>query len=97
MARSVKVLLLKSQHNLIHIFGVSETKLNQIYPNTEFEIHGYRKTFTRDRKENADGGVLVYIKNGISCSRRPDLEHERLECWSQIKPPKSKLFPDWPY
>ena len=36
---------------------------------------------------------MVYVKDGISCSRRTDLEHEHLECiWLEIKPNKSKSF-----
>ena len=39
------------------------------------------------------GGLLVYVKDGICCSRRTDLENESLKCiWLEIKPVKSKPF-----
>lgn len=86
-------LLLQSEQNLIHIFGLSETKLSEVHPDASFEISGYQKPFRRDRKENTGGGLLVYIKEGVSCSRRTDLEHERVECiWVEIKPINSKSF-----
>ena len=80
-------LLLQSQENLIHVLGLSETKLNERHPDTPFEINGYQKPFRRDRSENAGGGLLVYVKEGICCKRRSDLEHQMLECvWVEIKP-----------
>ena len=43
--------------------------------------------------ENAGGGLLVYVKEGVCCSRRSDLEHRNIECiWVEIKPAKSRPF-----
>ena len=86
-------LLLQYENNLINILGISETKLNEIHPIRPFEISGYQKPFRRDRTENAGGGLLVYVKEGVCCSRRLDLEHVRLECiWLEIKPIKVGPF-----
>ena len=86
-------LLLQCEQNLIHVIGISETKLSQIHPDAAFEITGYQKPFKRDRPENTGGGLLVYIKNCVSSSQRPDLEHKKLECiWAEIKPTNSKPF-----
>ena len=86
-------LLLQYENNLIHILGISETKLNEIHPIRPFEISAYQKPFRRDRTENAGGGLLVYVKEGVCCSRRLDLEHDRLECiWLEIKPINSRPF-----
>ena len=86
-------LLLESDKNLIHVLGLSETKLNGNHPESVFEINGYQTPYRRDRKTNSGGGLLVYIKNGVSASRRSDLEHENLECiWTEVKPVKSKSF-----
>ena len=83
-------LLLQSEQNVIHILGISETKLNQVHPDTSFDINGYQKPFRRDRTENAGGGLLVYVKEGVCCNRRSDLEHQMLECiWVEIKPTNS--------
>ena len=86
-------LLLQSEKNLIHILGISETKLTQIHPDMSFNIDGYQKPFRRDRTENAGGGLLVYVKNGVSCKRRTDLEHQSLECiWTEIKPKNNSPY-----
>ena len=72
---------------------MSETKLNDFHPDSFFEINGYQKPLRRDRGENAGGGLIIYVKNGVSCKRRPDLENGRLECiWLEVKPVKSKPF-----
>lgn len=87
-----QVKLLLSQ-NQIQILCLSETKLKDVHPDPFFEINGYQKPFCKDRKHNAGGGILVYVKNEVSCKRRPDLENEQLECiWIEIKPVKSKAF-----
>ena len=44
-------LRLQSEKNLIHILGISETKLSNIHPN--------------NRNENAGGGILVYVKREL--------------------------------
>ncbi|MEW8544961.1 MAG: reverse transcriptase family protein, partial [Candidatus Thiodiazotropha sp.] len=86
-------LLLMSEQNQIQVFGLSESKLNDLHPDSYFEINGYQKPFRRDRGQNAGGGLLVYVKDGVCCKRRPDLENERLECiWLEVKPTKSKSF-----
>lgn len=84
--------MLQSDSNRIHMFGISETKLSDYHADSVFEINGYQKPFRKDRTSNG-GGLLVYIKDGISCVRRPDLELEMLECiWVEIKPMNSKSF-----
>ena len=86
-------LLLSSELNQIQILGLSETKLQNYHPDTFYEIDGYQTPFRRDRKEKEGGGILVYVKNGVQCKRRPDLENEQLECiWLEVKPIKSKPF-----
>ena len=86
-------LLLESDKNQIHVLGFSETKLNVTHPDSIFEINGFQKPFRKDRETNSGGGLLVYVKEGICCTRRTDLEHESLEClWLVIKPVKSKSF-----
>lgn len=83
--------MLQSNYNKIHVFGLSETKLNDHHRDSVIEIEGYQK-FRKDRPSNG-GGLLVYVKDGISCFRRPDLELETLECiWVEIKPVNSKSF-----
>ena len=86
-------LLLGSDKNQIHVLGLSETKLNATHPDLAFEINGYQKPFRRDRESNSGGGLIVYVRDGICCNRRTDLEQANQECiWLEIKPVKSKSF-----
>ena len=86
-------LFLESDKNLIHVMGLSETKLNDMHPESILKVNGFQTPFRRDRKVNSGGGLLVYIKDGLCASRRTDLEHENIECiWTEIKPVKSKSF-----
>ena len=63
------------------------------HPDALFHIDGYQKPFRRDRTENAGGGLLVYVKDGVCCKRRADLEHQMLECiWVEIKPKNNCSF-----
>ena len=86
-------LMLESDNNQIHVLGLSETKLNSVQSDSAFEVNGFQKPFRKDRETNSGGGILVYVKDGVCCSRRTDLEQENLEClWLEIKPVKSKSF-----
>ena len=85
--------MLSSDQNKIHIFGLSETKLQSFHSDNIYEIDGYQKPFRRDRKGKQGGGILLYAENGVSCQPRSDLEHINLECiWLEVKPNKSKPF-----
>ena len=90
-------LLLNSSKNDIDILGLSESKLNSSHMNNFFKINNYQ-TFRKDRLISTDrpqhgGGLIVYVKDGIKCERRTDLECERIECvWLEIFPINSKSF-----
>ena len=72
---------------------MSESKLSSFHPDSGFLINGFQIPFRRDCQENAGGGVLVYVKDGVCCKRRADLEQANLECiWLEIRPSKSKPF-----
>ena len=43
----------------------SEMKLDEIFPNRQFKIHGY-KMYSEDRSKHS-GGVLCYINEYIPC------------------------------
>ncbi|MCU7800728.1 MAG: hypothetical protein KZQ70_11410 [gamma proteobacterium symbiont of Lucinoma myriamae] len=86
-------IMLQSNFNKIHMIGLSETKLTGNHADAAFEINGYQKPFRKDRNTNGGGGLLAYVKNGISCIRKTDLEIDLLECiWIEIKPTNSKPF-----
>jgi hypothetical protein len=45
------------------------------------EIPDYKfPPFRRDRSNKVGGGVIVYVKNTVNCTIRPDLHVGSLEC-----------------
>ena len=51
----------------------------------DLRIVNFYEPYRCDR-ETRDGGVAIYVKENISCKRRPDLEINNLECvWVEIK------------
>ena len=49
------------------IFLISETKLDQSFPNKQFELFSY-KTFRRERN-SFGGGLMFYVKDYIPCKQ----------------------------
>ena len=44
---------------------ISETKLDSLFPNGQFQIHGYSEPYRLDRNGNG-GGALVFIHEDIA-------------------------------
>ena len=90
-------LLLNSSGDDIHLFGLSESKLNDSHTSNFFNVKNFQ-LFRKDRDISAvrpeqGGGIIVYVKDGIKCERRFDLERENIECiWLEIFPKNSKSF-----
>ena len=81
-------LTLNMQSN-IDIFCTCETFLNPTFSNNEIEINGYT-LFRRDRQSHG-GGLVIYCKNRILCTRRDELEMDDLETmWLEVKQPGHK-------
>ena len=51
----------------------------------------FQDPFRRDRIDDSHGGVIVYVKCGIPCKLRLDLELVNIECvWNEIIVKKQK-------
>ena len=70
-------LLLSSRENSIHILGLSETKLCPEHVTSHFEIPSFQ-IFRKDYEERS-GGLIVYVKEGVKCSRRSDFESKEFD------------------
>ena len=64
----------------LDIIIVSETKINDSFPETQFIIEGYAKPFRRDRNSHG-GGLLIYVRDMIPCNEMK-LKHlpDDIEC-----------------
>ena len=83
-------IMLHSNENDISMLGVSESKLGVDVPDNFIEIDDFQ-CFRKDKMQGS-GGLLVYVRNNISCSHRKDLEDEHFESiWAELYPKNSKL------
>ena len=75
-----------SEFSYFDIISFSETWLHNEVHDSDLLFPSFSPPERKDRVHNRYGGVLVYIKDSISYSRRFDLELYPLECiWVQIK------------
>ena len=53
--------------NNVDILLISETKLNETFPENQFIIHGFHPPYRRDRDDKGDkgGGLLLYLRDYI--------------------------------
>ena len=51
----------------VDIVVLTEIKLNNSFPTNKFLIEGYSKSFRLDETEIDQGGLLVYIREDITC------------------------------
>ena len=58
-------LKLSIQQN-IDILVITETKLDDSFPTSQFLIEGYQKPFRLDRNRNG-GGILIYTRDHLPC------------------------------
>lgn len=54
--------------NLFDILAIQETKIDSTFPNSQFNVEGY-KLFRRDRAKGG-GGIAVFVRDNISAIRK---------------------------
>ena len=58
---------------------LSETKLDQSFPNAQFELDLYKIRVVQDRDKNG-GGLIVFVRRRIICKRISDFKLSFSEC-----------------
>ena len=87
----LKLLLSTPLNSTLHVFGISETKLEKHKMANAFQIEGYQTRFRKGNTTN-NGGVF-YVKKGINVKRRVDLETNAISCiWLEIIQEKDESF-----
>ena len=56
--------LIEGIHGRIDILMISETKLDDTFPEGQFKIHGYSKPYRLDRNSNG-GGIMIFVREDI--------------------------------
>ena len=67
------------QNILLDYLVLSETKLDESFPNAQFKPDGYEIRARQDR-DKYGGGLIVFFRRGIICKRISDFELNFLEC-----------------
>ena len=57
----------------VDVLAIAETKLDDSFPTTQFEIQGFKKPYRLDISSNA-GGLLVYVKDHLISRELKGLE-----------------------
>jgi hypothetical protein len=65
---------LSTKTNLPMLVLLTETWLTANDPNKLISLAGY-EMFRRDRVGRVGGGLLLFVRSDVKCSRRPELEH----------------------
>ena len=60
-------------------FILSETKLDESFPNAQFTLDGYEIRAGRDRNKFR-GGLIEYVRKGLICKRTSKYEPKSNEC-----------------
>ena len=69
----------------INVLVLTETKLDQLIPNSLLMIPGYHEPIRHDRNRNG-GGVLVYVSEKLVLSQKTQLQSEHFEhVWIDVK------------
>ena len=75
-----------AEFSFFDILSFSETWLHNEYLSDDLIFPSFHPPERKDRTGDRYGGVILYVKNTLSYTRRHDLEPNRLECiWIQIK------------
>ena len=75
------------------IITLSETWLDNSFPNELLSINGFQLPLRKDRETGQGGGVALYVKNNLPCRRCTDLEAAGSECiWAEITTNTGKLL-----
>ena len=83
------------QFELSHfdIIAFSETWLNSSVESDDICFSNYRKPERKDRSNDTYGGVMIYVKNEIYYTRRPDLEINGVESiWIDLNVQNRKIL-----
>ena len=85
--------LINGHQDKVHIFGISETRLDEDIDDSIIQINNY-SIFRKDaEKKDGHTGLVVYVHNSINkfIRRRHDLETDAVEAiWLEIYQKKSK-------
>ena len=88
-----KLDLVEGESLAYDILVFSESWLKQEVRDDSILIENFLQPFRTDRCDRPGGGVVVYVRDTLTCRRRPDLEIRGLEAdWVEIKTKSKKVL-----
>ncbi|MCG8112559.1 MAG: endonuclease/exonuclease/phosphatase family protein, partial [Candidatus Thiodiazotropha taylori] len=88
-----KVDLVEPELSNFDVISLTETWLNDTITNQDIAFNNFQLPFRRDRIGDSHGGIAVYVKTGIPCKRRDDLELINIECmWLEVNIRNRKIL-----
>ena len=60
--------------------SISETKLDEQFPDTQFKIEGYHHPPFRRDKTRYGGGLMVFVKSNVIVTGLAEYEPKEIEC-----------------
>ena len=88
-----KIDILSCELSHFDVIALTETWFSNNIKSTDVSIPNFQVPFRRDRLRDNYGGVAVYVKDHIPCSRRSDLELPDIECvWIEIHLGNKKIL-----
>ena len=64
------------ENNIFDILSIQETKIDDTFPDSQIRINMYR-CYRNDCKSN-EGGVMMFVRNGMAQRRRIDIESQTI-------------------
>ena len=83
---------MRGSHTLRHSY-ISESWLKPTVNDHVIRIENYMPPFRPDRNDRPGGGVIVYVRDTLSCKRRVDLEVLRVEgVWLELTSKSKRIL-----
>lgn len=88
-----KLDMIKAEADLHDILIFSESWLKPETPDENILITNFQTPFRNDRRGRPGGGVIVYVRDSLSCKRRTDLELRGIEAvWLELTLKSKKIL-----
>ena len=87
--QSLKIII----QGMVDVLVIVETKLDDTFPEGQFEIDGFKKPFRLDRNKNG-GGIMIYVREDIPCKplKRHTFTHNIEAIFLELNLRKTKLL-----
>ncbi|MCG8113671.1 MAG: reverse transcriptase domain-containing protein [Candidatus Thiodiazotropha taylori] len=88
-----KLDILRSESEAYDVLVFSESWLTPLIDNSDIHVEHFMPPFRTDRRGRPGGGVAIYVRDTLSCKRRPDLEIYSVESvWLELQVKSKRIL-----